>query len=69
LASSSFSLSLPLAISLAPDPLLPGTPSDYHGALSLGGSTYGASVPATRLVTLACCLSSSFAFDTSFSST
>jgi hypothetical protein len=48
---ASFSLSLPLAISLAPDPLLPRTPSDYLGALSLGGSTYGASVPATRLVT------------------
>jgi hypothetical protein len=34
------------------------------GALSLGGSTYGASFPAIRLVTSACCLFSSFAFAT-----
>jgi hypothetical protein len=68
LASSS--LSLPFAICSALDPLLPGTPSDYLGALLLGGSAYGASVPATRLVTSACCLSSSFAFAISpFSST
>ncbi len=63
------SLFLPLAISLALAlaPLLLGTSSDYLGALSLGGSTYGASVPATRLVSSACCLSSSFAFATSLS--
>jgi hypothetical protein len=48
---ASTSLSLLLDGSLALDPLLPGTPGDYLGALSLGGSTYGASVPATRLVT------------------
>jgi hypothetical protein len=54
-------LSLPLAVSLALDPLLPGNPSDYLGALSPGGPTYEASVPASRLVTSA----SSFAFATS----
>jgi hypothetical protein len=43
-------------------PLLHGILSDYLGGLSLGGPIYGATVPATRLVTSACCLSSSFAF-------
>jgi hypothetical protein len=43
----------------------PGTLSDYLGALSLGDSTYGASLPNTCLVTSACCLSSSFTFATS----
>jgi hypothetical protein len=61
LAYSSFSSA---CYFLALAPLLPGTPSDYLGGFSLGGSTYGASVSATRLVTSACCLSSSFAFAT-----
>jgi hypothetical protein len=66
ISACSFSLAS-CSLSLEPDPLLSGTPSDYLGALSLGGSIYGASVPATRLVT---CLSSFFAFATSpFSST
>ena len=63
------SLSLPLAISLALDPLFPRTPCDYLGALSL---TYGASVPVTRISTAACCLYFSFVLATSpfsFSST
>jgi hypothetical protein len=60
----------PLAPSFALAYLLPGTLSDNLGALSLGGSTYGASVTATCVVTSYCCLSSSFAFATSpFSST
>ncbi len=64
------SLSLPLAISLALDPLFPRTPCDYLGALSL---TYGASVPVTRISTAACCLyfslvlaTSSFSFSSTF---
>jgi hypothetical protein len=42
---------------LALVPILPGTPSEYLGALALDASTYEASVPATRLVTLARSLS------------
>jgi hypothetical protein len=57
--SLAYSFSLPLVL------ILPGTPSDYLEALALGGSTYGESVPATRLATSASCFSSFFAFATS----
>jgi hypothetical protein len=58
--------SLPLHNFLALALLLRGTSSDYLGALSLGGSTYGAFVLATHVVASACSwLSFSCAFATS----